>query len=310
MILNPKYDSIVVLGPTASGKTKLAVALAGMYGGHILSADSRMVYTQMDIGTGKDLDEYFFDGKPIPYSLINVCHPSQQYHIYQYQKEFKEAFNALVQTNIVPIICGGSGLYLEAVIQDFTFTAIPNLPSFKQGLNGLNLTQLQEIFDSYPANAFTQKADLGSIKRAQRAIEMAEYLKQNPSFILAQPKPLRPFIIGLEPGLNQRRENILKRLAHRLNNGLIEEVISLRQNGITDDKLAYFGLEYKFVLSYLLNQLSKEHLQEKLGIAIQQFAKRQMTYFRKMEKAGLHIHWVKNQQEAMDLAQTCFIPSP
>ena len=298
-----QIDSIVILGPTASGKTKLAVQLAAKLNSEILSIDSRMVYKQLDIGTGKDLDEYFYENKAIPYHLIDVCETQNNYHIYQFQQAFKTAFDVVRSKNKTPILCGGSGMYLDAVINDFTYTSIPGNKLLQEKLEALELTQLQEKFHQLDVHSFMEIADLGSKKRAIRALIIAHFLLENPSYELVKPKPLHPITIGLNPPIQERRNNITKRLNQRIQNGLIEEVENLLNAGISVEKMISLGLEYKFVTRYLLGELSKENMLELLGIAIQQFAKRQMTYFRKMEKSGLVIHWIKSEDEALDLLQ-------
>lgn len=298
------FNGIVVLGPTASGKTRLAVALAGLLKTEIISVDSRMVYKHMNIGTGKDLNEYYFQGKPIPYHLIDICEPNENYHIYQYQLDFKKAFEDLIKTNKMPILCGGSGLYLEAVIHDFAYTSVPGNNELKQKLESESLENLQEIFATYKTNSFKEIADLGSKKRAIRAIEIAHYLSENPSFEIPVSQPLKPLIIGINPELNKRRNSILTRLNERIKQGLIEEVEHLLSIGVGSDRLIQFGLEYKFVMKYLTHELSLEEMKEKLCIAIQQFAKRQMTYFRKMEKSGLHINWFESGETALNWFKT------
>ena len=298
-----QIDSIVILGPTASGKTKLAVQLAAKLNSEILSIDSRMVYKQLDIGTGKDLDEYIHENKAIPYHLIDVCEPQNNYHIYQFQQAFKTAFDVVRSKNKTPILCGGSGMYLDAVINDFTYTSIPGNKLLQEKLEALELTQLQEKFHQLDVHSFKEIADLGSKKRAIRALLIANFLLKNPSYELVKPKPLQPITIGLNPPIQERRNNITKRLNQRIQNGLIEEVENLLNAGISVEKMISLGLEYKFVTRYLLGELNKENMLELLGIAIQQFAKRQMTYFRKMEKSGLDIHWIKSEDEAIDLLQ-------
>jgi tRNA dimethylallyltransferase len=303
--INP-YECLVILGPTASGKTKLAVELAHQLNGEILSADSRMVYKKMDIGTGKDLDEYQFLGKQIPYHLMDLVEPEEPYFISRFQTDFKKAFKDVQTRNKLPIICGGSGLYLEAVLQDYVFTQIPVSPEFKSKLESNSLNDLQLKFQEYPFHEFKLTADLGTKKRALRALEIIEFLTLNPSYSLPISKPLDAFIIGINPHILERKEKIITRLNHRLNNGLIEEVRSLLNSGISKERLHFFGLEYKFVLAYLEGELTKELLEVRLGIAIQQFAKRQMTYFRKMEKSGLKIHWVQTKKEALEILHSLF----
>jgi tRNA dimethylallyltransferase len=265
-----------------------------------------MVYKKMDIGTGKDLDEYQFLGKQIPYHLMDLVEPEEPYFISRFQTDFKKAFKDVQTRNKLPIICGGSGLYLEAVLQDYVFTQIPVSPEFKSKLESNSLNDLQLKFQEYPFHEFKLTADLGTKKRALRALEIIEFLTLNPSYSLPISKPLDAFIIGINPHILERKEKIITRLNHRLNNGLIEEVRSLLNSGISKERLHFFGLEYKFVLAYLEGELTKELLEVRLGIAIQQFAKRQMTYFRKMEKSGLKIHWVQTKKEALEILHSLF----
>lgn len=300
------YDSITLIGPTASGKTNLAVSLAYQLHGEILSIDSRMVFKGMDIGTGKDLNSYVYQGKPIPYHLIDICEPTESYHIHRFQTDFKKAFHLVRTEKKLPILCGGSGLYLEAVIKDFAYTSIPSNIQRRAELEKLTLVELNEILNTFPSNDFLKLADPSSHKRAVRAIEVMEYLVANPHFVLPISKPINPFIIGLNPTTEVRWERINKRLEQRLNNGLIEEVIQMRQAGITKERLDFFGLEYKFVLNYLEENWSREKLFNELSIAIRQFSKRQMTYFRKMEKGGLNIHWIEHPHEAFSILPSQF----
>lgn len=294
-------DSIVILGPTASGKTKLAVEIAAKFNGEILSADSRMVYKGLDIGTGKDLEEYVYQGVSINYHLIDLVDPNFPYHIHHFQSDFKLAYQAVLNKNKLPIICGGSGLYLEAIIHDFSYTAIPKLPNFTENLSKLTLEELTSIFESYTEHPFKNIAAIESKRRCIRAIEILEYLQQFPETILAEPNPIEPLVIGLNPPLEKRIESINFRLSHRLNNGLIEEVEGLINKGIPKETLIRFGLEYKFVTEHLSGLFDKTELKEKLEVAIRQFAKRQMTYFRKMEKSGIQIHWVNQKEDVFNL---------
>lgn len=302
---NP-YDSICILGPTASGKTNLTVQICQKYGGELLSIDSRMVYKKMDIGTGKDLHEYSLTEPAVNYHLIDIIDAHEPYAIHQFQDDFKLAFEAVRNKNKIPVLCGGSGLYLEAVIKDFTYTSVPNLHELRAQLDVKNDTEIQKIFEQQAAHPFKLLADTSTRKRTIRAIEILQYLFFHPEFILRTPQPIKPLVIGLNPPLGNRRENILLRLQQRINNGLIEEVEQLLADGITHERLVYFGLEYKFVSDYLQGKMSMEYMIEHLGIAIQQFAKRQMTYFRKMEKAGIKIHWIEKKEDAFPLIQSCF----
>ena len=295
------FDSIVILGPTASGKTKLAVQLAGRLNSEIISIDSRMVYKHLNIGTGKDLGDYFFNNMPIPYHLIDVCEPEDNYHIYQFQQDFKIAKNELINKGKLPILCGGSGMYLEAVIKDYTYTGIPGNPHLQCLLETFTLTELQEKFEQLPHHYFKDSADLGSKKRAIRALIILNYLIENPSFYIPESIPLCPLILGLNPSITDRKNKIINRLKQRIETGLIEEVDSLLKAGISAEKLISLGLEYKFITKYITGEIDKENMIELLQIAIQQFAKRQMTYFRKMEKSGLKIHWLTEENHAFEI---------
>jgi tRNA dimethylallyltransferase len=298
--LTPK--SLVVLGPTASGKTKFAVELAYELSGEIISIDSRMVFKKMDIGTGKDLKDYFYKGKPINYHLIDIVEPWEEFNIYKFQEAFKLVYESILERKITPILVGGSGLYLEAVIQDFVFTAVPTNTNLRAHFETYELEKLVAHFNQLPWHPFKDKADIGTCKRAIRAIEILSFLLENPSFILSEPKPIYPLIIGLNPPLEQRRTKIIEE-------GLIEEVEGLLLQGLSRDRIEFFGLEYKWVLKYIEGNISKEEMIQNLGIAIQQFAKRQMTYFRKMEKSGLKIHWIEDadgKEKAIELIKGVF----
>lgn len=297
------YNALVVLGPTASGKTRLAVQLAGKYGGEIISADSRMVFKHMDIGTGKDLKEYFYLGKPIACHLINLVEPNESYSVFQFQEDFEKVYSDLQKRNVLPVICGGSGLYLEAVLRNFTFTHIPSNPMRRAKLEQMNEGELQKLYHSLPNNPYSATADVLTQKRLIRAIEIMEFLIANPHFQMPERTQINPLVIGLNPELTIRRKRIQLRLEQRLSEGLIEEVIELHKNGISYERLSFFGLEYKWVASFLQGIISKTEMEDKLCVAIQQFAKRQMTYFRKMEKAGIDIHWVQTETEAINFIE-------
>lgn len=285
------HPLIVILGPTASGKTKLAAKLAHAMHAEIISADSRQVYQQMNIGTGKDYDDYIVQEQSIPVHLIDVVKPGSKYHVHQFQQDFEKAYSAIQQKNKTVILCGGTGLYLQSVLQQHQYTAIPVNEELRTTLKSLSLDELVHYFNHQPNTTFNAIADLSTSKRAIRAIEINLYL-QNNALSKKKTVDLNPFIIGLNPRLELRRSNIENRLLQRIQIGLIDEVEALHKSGLSFEQLEYYGLEYKFVAQYLQGLMSKEALIEKLTIAIQQFAKRQMTYFRKMEKDGLHIHWI------------------
>jgi tRNA dimethylallyltransferase len=293
---------IVILGPTASGKTHLATLLAHKIQGEIISADSRQVYRDMNIGTGKDLEEYRIDNQDIPFHLIDILEAGEQYHIHQFQQDFQKAFEDILSRNKPAILCGGSGMYLEAVLKGYEFTAIPIDENFREELL---LKSTEELLDIFHKNAseYTQKADISTNKRLIRAIEISQFLFQNPNYKLSKPNTPKSIIFGLNPDTEIRRERITKRLHERLRNGMIEEVKALINKGIPPEKLIFYGLEYKFITQYLTGKLTYEIMVERLNVAIHQFAKRQMTYFRKMERDGLKINWLNTKKPLEDLLE-------
>jgi tRNA dimethylallyltransferase len=282
---------IVILGPTASGKTHLATHLALQIQGEIISADSRQVYRGMNIGTGKDLEEYRIDNQDIPYHLIDILDAGEQYHIHQFQQDFQKAFEDISSRNKPAILCGGSGMYLDAVLKGYEFTAIPIDENFREELLLKSTEELLENFHKNPSD-FTEKADISTRKRLIRAIEISQFLFQNPNYEIPKPTIPKFIILGLNPDTEIRLISITKRLHERLQNGMIEEVRALIDSGISPDKLIFYGLEYKFITQYLTGELDYVTMVERLNIAIHQFAKRQMTYFRKMERDGLKINWL------------------
>jgi len=291
-----KNPLLIILGPTASGKTRLAVTMADRFSGEIISADSRQVFRGMDIGTGKDLEEYTLNGVAIPYHLINIRDAGEQYNVNAFKNDFYTVFNKLTGAKRLPILCGGTGMYIHSLLQNHHYTSIPVNQSLRDSLPAHDIDALRSILATYPKLA-TSHADLSSAKRIIRAIEIADYLGHY-SFIEEVRPVIDPLVIGLTGELELRRSRILKRLNERFEQGLIEEVEGLLREGVSAGTLIFYGLEYKFVTSYLLNELSYDELKEKLYIAICQFAKRQMTFFRKMEKDGVVINWLDT---AMDL---------
>jgi tRNA dimethylallyltransferase len=284
------FNSIFVIGPTASGKTGLAVKLADWFSGEIISADSRQVYRRMDIGTGKDLHEYQVNGKAIPYHLIDVCEPGEQYNIERFYDDVKEVLIDLNKRNTLPIICGGSGLYIEMLLEGNPFAAIPTDISWRkiQEQKGRQVVEMQ--FHALP-NELKQRLDGSSVKRMVRSLEIAGYIEKH-GWPEARTLDLRPLILGVEVDRETRRERISSRLRERLENGMIEEVEALISEGMTEEQLAYYGLEYKWLAAYSFGRISYEEMVVRLESAIHQFAKRQMTWFRRMEKKGYQIHWV------------------
>jgi len=284
-----KYELITVLGPTACGKTQLAAALAAQMQSEIISADSRQVYRRMDIGTGKDLNDYMVNGKQISYHLIDICEPGTKYSVFRYQHDFFSVYNRLKADGIMPILCGGTGMYIEAVLKGFRLLDVPPNPDLRRALSGKPLNELTKILSNY--KKLHNKTDVDSAQRAIRAIEIEEfYLKTAPEYTEFQ--PIKSLIIGLYIDRERRREKIALRLQKRMKEGLIDEVRALLDSGISPEDLIYYGLEYKYLTRYLIGQLTREAMIQQLEIAIHQFAKRQMTWFRGMERRGFNIYWI------------------
>lgn len=286
---------ITILGPTACGKTSVATALAARTDGEILSADSRQVYRRMDIGTGKDLDDYIVDGQTIPYHLIDICEPGTKYNLFQYQQDFLKAYNDIVGRQKQPILCGGTGLYLEAVLGGYALSPVPQNPELRQQLEGKSLEELTQMLIELKAKTGSTMHNQTDVDTAQRAIRAIEIETYN----LLSPTPQRPFpdipsvIIGLHIERELRRQRITQRLKARLDGGMADEVRQLLDSGIAADDLIYYGLEYKYVTEYVVGRISYDEMFARLEIAIHQFAKRQMTWFRGMERRGFHIHWIE-----------------
>ncbi len=281
---------VTILGPTASGKTSLAVALARQIDGEILSADSRQVYRRMDIGTGKDLGEY----GEIPFHLINICEPGTKYNLFQYQQDFYDAYQDIVERGIRPILCGGTGLYIEAVLKGYQLSPVPQNPELRHRLEEKPLDELTGILKELKqknGSAMHNTTDVDSCQRAIRAIEIEDYNLHTPMPKRELPA-IRSIIIGVDIPREERREKITRRLKARLEEGMVEEVRALMDEGIPADDLIYYGLEYKFVTEYLIGKTTYEEMFQRLEIAIHQFAKRQMTWFRGMERRGFTIHWI------------------
>jgi len=297
-----KNPLLIILGPTASGKTKLAANLANSLNGEIISADSRQVFKGMDIGTGKDLETYIVNGNKIKTYLIDIRLAGEKYHVNAFKEDFYNAFENITQLNKLPILCGGTGMYIHSILQNQPYTAIPINQSLRDQLIVLSKTELQEKLNTFPLES-RENADFSSSKRLIRAIEIATYLQSHPLITIDRPT-FTPLVIGLQNDVDTRRYKILARLEERLNNGLIEEVEHLLANGVSEDTLIFYGLEYKFVTAYLKGEIDYATLKERLGIAICQFAKRQMTFFRKMEKDGVKIHWLNADESFSSLQAT------
>ena len=283
------YELITILGPTASGKTVFAAALAYKLDAEIISADSRQVYRGMTLGTGKDLKEYEVNGKMIPYHLIDICNPGEKYNIFEFQRDFHRVFESLKAKGKFPVLCGGSGLYIESVLKGYKLLDVPENPELREKLKDKTLEELEKMLRSY--KKLHNKTEIDSAQRAIRAIEIEEfYLKQNPD--QRDYAPANSLIIGVDIERNLRREKISRRLKSRLEEGMLEEVKGLLESGISADDLIYYGLEYKYLTLHLIGKLSYKEMFDQLEIAIHQFAKRQMTWFRGMERRGLAIHWL------------------
>ena len=286
--MNSINPLVIILGPTASGKTKLAVRLADYLGAQVISADSRQVFKGMDIGTGKDLSEYHLNDHTVPYHLIDIKEAGDKYNVNEFKDDFYKVFERLTTDGILPILCGGTGMYIHSLLQNQAYTAIPNNEYLREQITSLDIAELRFKLSGYPSQ-LTEHADLSSHKRLIRAIEVAEYLTENTLIPELRPA-ISSVVIGLNPDLNLRRSSIIKRLDARLD-GLIPEVENLIASGLTEEMLNYYGLEYKFTGAYIKGEYSINELKDRLGIAICQFAKRQMTFFRKMEKDGVVINW-------------------
>ena len=285
---------ITILGPTASGKTPVAARLAAEIGGEIISADSRQVYRRMDIGTGKDLADYTVDGRQIPYHLIDIREPGTKYNLFEYQQDFFDVYEAIQSRGVVPILCGGTGLYIEAVLKGYKLSPVPQNQELRDSLDGKSLDELTQMLTDLKAkngSNMHNTTDVDSCQRAIRAIEIETYNLQHPMPKRELP-PVDSLIIGIDIDRELRREKITRRLKTRLEQGMVEEVKALLDEGIPADDLIYYGLEYKFLTEYIVRKLSYDEMFSRLEIAIHQFAKRQMTWFRGMERRGFTIHWI------------------
>ena len=284
-----EYDLITILGPTASGKTQLAAALADKLGTEIISGDSRQVYRRMDLGTGKDLEDYTVDGRQVPYHLIDIVEPGYKYNVFEYQRDFLKVYQEIRQKNKLPILCGGTGMYIESVLKGYRLLPVPENPELRAALESKPLKELTTILEGY--KKLHNSTDVDTVKRAVRAIEIEEYYKQQPPEYREFPS-LESLIVGVDIDRELRREKITRRLKQRLEEGMVEEVRGLLAEGIAPESLIYYGLEYKFLTQYAIGELTFDEMFHQLETAIHQFAKRQMTWFRGMERRGFTIHWL------------------
>lgn len=286
----PDYDMITILGPTASGKTPFAATLAYELNSEIISADSRQIYRQMDLGTGKDLADYTVNGRAIPYHLIDIADPGYKYNVFEYQRDFLAAYEDIRQRGLLPILCGGTGMYLESVLKGYKLMPVPENPELRARLANCSLEELTRQLSQY--KTLHNSTDVDTVKRAIRAIEIEEYYAAHPVPEREFPS-LKSLIIGVDIDRELRREKITRRLKQRLDEGMVDEVRKLIEQGIHPDDLIYYGLEYKYLTLYVTGQLTFDEMFRGLEIAIHQFAKRQMTWFRGMERRGFTIHWVQ-----------------
>lgn len=300
-----KQTMITILGPTASGKTPVAAALALRTGGEVISADSRQVYRRMDIGTGKDLADYVVDGQHIPYHLIDIAEPGTKYNLFQYQQDFHNAYADICKRGKQPILCGGTGLYIEAVLKGYQLSPVPQNPPLRDSLASKSLDELTAMLVELKrknGSNMHNHTDVDTVQRAIRAIEIETYNLEHPTPERELP-PVDSLIIGIDIDRNLRREKITRRLKARLEEGMVDEIRSLIEEGINPEDLIYYGLEYKFVTEYVVGNISYSEMFSQLEIAIHQFAKRQMTWFRGMERRGCQIHWIDAASSMEDKLQ-------
>lgn len=285
-----KYQMLTILGPTASGKTTVAAHAAQQIDGEIISADSRQIYRGMDLGTGKDYEDYEINGETIPYHLIDIVDAGFEYNVYLYTNDFLKAYEDISARGKFPVLCGGSGLYIEAVLNNYQLIQVPKNIELRKELDGKNLEELVTILSNYKSDLHNS-TDTENRRRAIRAIEIEVYLKEHPELENEIPE-INSLVVGVKFDRDNRRKRITERLKQRLENGMLDEVQRLLDSGLKPEQLTYYGLEYKYLTLHLIGELSYEEMFTKLEIAIHQFAKRQMTWFRRMEKNGTPIHWL------------------
>lgn len=285
-----KIETLAVVGPTACGKTRRAVQIARAFGGEVISGDSRQVYRGMDIGTGKDLSEY----GDIRHHLIDIAEAGEKYNLHRFLTDFRNAKDDILSRGKLPVLCGGTGMYVEAALSGLVMPEVGRNDGLRESLAGKTLDQLTEILAGY--KTLHNVTDVDTRDRALRAIEIQQYYQEHPEEAAAADRttarPLKSLIIGLDIPREKRRERISRRLDERLEEGMIEEIAGLIDGGIRPEDLIYYGLEYKFVTLHVIGSLSRDEMRRQLEIAIHQFAKRQMTWWRGMEKRGLSIVWL------------------
>ena len=287
--IETRYNMLAVVGPTACGKTSLAVELALALDGEVISADSRQVYRGMDIGTGKDLAEYERGSIKVPVHLVDIVDAGDKYNVFEFQRDFLSAYDDVKSRGRMPVLCGGSGMYVESVLREYTLLPVPENPTLRAELEKKSLGELTSILSSY--KKLHNSTDVDTVKRAVRAIEIEEYYASRSMEERAFPH-IETLAVGIDVDREIRRERISRRLHARLEEGLVAEVEALLASGISAEQLIYYGLEYKYVTLYVTGAMTYEDMVRGLEIAIHQFAKRQMTWFRGMERRGVKINWI------------------
>lgn len=294
---NPMHDILVITGPTATGKTRLAAMVADRMGGEVISADSRQVYRGMDIGTGKDLSDYTVDGRRVPVHMVDIVDAGYRYNVYEYQRDFLRVFEDMSARDVFPVVCGGSGMYVDSIVSGYRLVKVPVNAPLRALLAERSLDELTVMLSHY--KNLHNKTDVDTVKRAIRAIEIADYYANHP--VDETPFPVRnPLVMALFVDRETRRQRISDRLRARLDEGMIEEVQRLLAGGIHPDDLIYYGLEYKYITLYLTNRLTRDEMIQKLEVEIHRFAKRQMTWFRGMERRGITINWIDGNMSDLE----------
>jgi len=296
--IEKKYNLICIVGPTASGKTQLAVKVADWLDSEIISADSRQVYIGMDIGTGKDLHAYKISGRTIPHHVIDIIEPTEDFSVFDFQRYFFESFNSITAKDRVPVLAGGTGLYLDCVLGGYRMAEVPENQELRKKLSGLSLDELTAVLRNLGKDLHNVTDTLQK-DRAIRAIEIRQYEKDNPEIFEMPPSPIRSLTFGITCDRDALRDKIRRRLRERIEAGMIFEAERLHEAGIPWERFEYFGLEYRYMANYLQRRISLPEMEEELATRIGQFAKRQETWFHKMEREGLPIIWVHANDDAM-----------